>query len=449
MRKGVKFLVGFVLVVSLIIMLNSCGGQKTEQAPPPAQKAQQPEQKAPEPAKKPPTEKPTPPAPPAPPAQQKTETATTEKPKIACDEPEFDFGTKMNTEKVEHEFVVKNIGNALLKIDKVKTTCGCTVAQPEKKELNPGETTNIKATLNLTGRDGPQTKNITVESNDPENPILTLTLKGVAVSPIKIEPRLINYGTEIMDDIIPGEKVVELQSNMPDFTFNIKNVDTSEVPQFKAEVETVEPGKHYKVKIVQVDKIEPGTTLSKKIAIETDATLPDKPENDPAVLALRKIYITLYARFVGNVSISPEAITVRINHDDINAKTQQYLRIKEGREKGLKITEVIPPIPDIEVELNERSPGDYLLLVKNIPMNETVKDKEIIVKTTSSTTPEIKIPFRVIDIPPLPKPTNKKEGQIVIPPPGQPQSLPAQPPMPPKPPATTPAPAPAQPNTSG
>ncbi len=408
MSKG-KFFLVFVIALTLVIVLNSCGGQKTEPS------AQKTTTTAPveEPKKETPPE--TGPAPSAQPSAPKVEVASPVaggKPKIVCDEPEYDFGEKRNDEKIEHEFIVKNSGDGLLLINSVKTTCGCTVAQPEKKELQPNESTKIKATLTLANRQGPQTKNITVESNDPENPVLTLTIKGVATAPIIIEPRTINLGTSIIDDLVE-EKIVEVKGNIPDFSFNITNVDMSSLPQFKAEVETVEPGKNYKVKLIQTEKIEPGTTLSKSFTIETDASLPGKDEKDPSVSFLRKIPVSVYGRFIAEVDVSPEVISIRSNNEDPEAKTQQYLRIKEGREKGLKITEVVSPTPDIQVELTERAPGDYLLLVKNIPMNNSIKDKEIIVKTTSATKPEVKIPFKVIDIPNLPtRPGNVMKGNI-------------------------------------
>lgn len=450
MNKGIKIFLGFVLVLTLIVMLNSCGGKKSEpSAPAPPVEKKEPAKESAQPPATPPAEKA-----PAQSAEQKAETATAGatggKPKIVCDEPEFDFGERRNDEKVEHEFIVKNAGDGLLIIDKVKTTCGCTVAQPEKKELKPGESTKIKATLTLANRQGPQSKQITVESNDPDTPILTLTMKGVATDPILIEPRTINLGAEIMEDTVP-EQVVEVKANLPDLTFNITKVDVTNMPEFKADLETVEAGKHYKIKLNQVGKIAPGT-YTKSFTIETDATLPGKDENDPSLMALRKKTISVYGKFIGAVNISPEVISIRINNEDPNAKTQQYLRIREGKEKGLKILEVIPPIPEIGVDINERAPGDYLILVKDIPMNNSVKDKELIVKTSSTEKPEIKIPFRVLDIPNLPmRPRNVMGGEGTKPqgsnvPPQLPKiKLPPkdQLPKPPAPPQQAPASAPA------
>jgi hypothetical protein len=37
-----------------------------------------------------------------------------------------------------------------------------------KRELKPGESSNIEVTFNSKGRKGPQTKTVTVSTNDPE-----------------------------------------------------------------------------------------------------------------------------------------------------------------------------------------------------------------------------------------------------------------------------------------
>ena len=58
-------------------------------------------------------------APDAPPPQAKA-AAQAGKPSIACDEAVFDFGTVQQGEDAKHVFKVKNVGNALLKIDSAR-----------------------------------------------------------------------------------------------------------------------------------------------------------------------------------------------------------------------------------------------------------------------------------------------------------------------------------------
>ena len=60
----------------------------------------------------------------------------TDAPKVFCPEPVYDFGTMENTKKVKHDFVIRNVGGETLRITKVRTSCGCTVAQPKKRCSN-------------------------------------------------------------------------------------------------------------------------------------------------------------------------------------------------------------------------------------------------------------------------------------------------------------------------
>jgi uncharacterized cupredoxin-like copper-binding protein len=98
-------------------------------------------------------------------------------PKVGVQQLTHDFGNIKVGEVVSHTFVISNNGGDLLKINNVKASCGCTAASPDKKELKPGESTNIVVTFNSKGRKGPQTKTVTVSTNDPEKPQVTLTIK--------------------------------------------------------------------------------------------------------------------------------------------------------------------------------------------------------------------------------------------------------------------------------
>lgn len=104
-------------------------------------------------------------------------------PKIGTLEDEFNFGDITEGTKVVHEFVVMNNGDALLEIQKVKASCGCTAAKPEKDKLEPGDTTKIKVTFDSSRRQGMQKKYVYVFSNDKENPQLRLKFTANIVKP--------------------------------------------------------------------------------------------------------------------------------------------------------------------------------------------------------------------------------------------------------------------------
>ncbi len=99
-------------------------------------------------------------------------------PKVGVQQSDYNFGTIKQGDIVQHTFLITNNGGDLLKIEDVKASCGCTAASPSKKELMPGESANIDVTFNSKGRKGPQTKIVTVTTNDTDKPTVSLTIRG-------------------------------------------------------------------------------------------------------------------------------------------------------------------------------------------------------------------------------------------------------------------------------
>ncbi len=99
-------------------------------------------------------------------------------PVITFDDLNYDFGAVKQGENLEHVFKFTNSGKGTLVINSVQPSCGCTgVVMDEKKEFAEGEAGEIKITFNTQGRQGVNTKTVSVNTNDPEYPVITLTFK--------------------------------------------------------------------------------------------------------------------------------------------------------------------------------------------------------------------------------------------------------------------------------
>ncbi|MCS7005645.1 MAG: DUF1573 domain-containing protein [Cytophagales bacterium] len=97
-------------------------------------------------------------------------------PKVELDKKEHNFGNIKQFQDYKAYFTLKNAGEALLLIRKIQTSCGCTVANPQKTQLLPGESTLIEVTFSSGDRLGLQNKPITIITNDPKNPETTLMI---------------------------------------------------------------------------------------------------------------------------------------------------------------------------------------------------------------------------------------------------------------------------------
>jgi hypothetical protein len=366
-------------------------------------------------------------------------------PKIVCEAPVFEFGEVDSEVKVEHDFMVRNAGEGTLEIKNVRTSCGCTVAQPENKTLAPGQETKISTTLSLKGRQGVTSKTVTVECNDPETPVLKLELKGTAVAAITIEPRTVSLGRVV--DASPISQAISIKATKPDLNFKIESVDSSTLPQFKTEIKTVEEGKSYEVLLTSAEALPVGN-INGRLMIKTDT--PSNPI----------INVSVFAQVIGDLDVSPDVVSLR-HSDDPSKRSNQYMRVRGGRVQEFTVTEVIAPVPTMKAEFEARQPNDYLIKLSEMPLTDELDGKELIIKTSVPTTPEIKIPFRVVKARALGQPNApdlqkmmSPGGKPMVPPPGglvQPKGNPpafpaAQPPVPPAAQApAAPAEAPAAP----
>ncbi|UCH33160.1 MAG: DUF1573 domain-containing protein [Armatimonadota bacterium] len=130
--------------------------------------------------------------PPAPPRERRARPRPVARaPRIEFDDTEYDFGTVLIGDPVEHDFVFRNRGNAPLTINSVVTGCGCTAAFVEERQLPPGREGRVKTTFRTEGRTGAQRKSIHVETNDPEQPRVALRVAGEIKAQIEVSPRVI------------------------------------------------------------------------------------------------------------------------------------------------------------------------------------------------------------------------------------------------------------------
>lgn len=84
---------------------------------------------------------------------------------IKFENPEHDFGTIQQGQKVEHTFKYTNAGTADLIITNAKASCGCTVPDYTKEPVAPGKTGEVHVVFDSTGKSGEVTKTVTITLN--------------------------------------------------------------------------------------------------------------------------------------------------------------------------------------------------------------------------------------------------------------------------------------------
>lgn len=130
------------------------------------------------------------------------EPAPLEVPRCVVSEKTFTFGTMGLHQKGAHAFVFRNEGNAPLRLKAGASSCSCTLSKISKSVLNPGE--SVEVNIEWTTKDWPEEYRQTaaIQTNDPQNPLVTLTIAGQVTEAVRAVPRDIDFGS-----IADGEAV--------------------------------------------------------------------------------------------------------------------------------------------------------------------------------------------------------------------------------------------------
>ena len=101
---------------------------------------------------------------------------------------EYDFGVGQRNSKMKHTFVVRNVGDQPLTLKKGETTCKCTLSELKDDEVLPGETAEVLLDWKLLTMGDKFRQSATINTNDPNNERLSLSIYGSVVDLVKLEP---------------------------------------------------------------------------------------------------------------------------------------------------------------------------------------------------------------------------------------------------------------------
>lgn len=110
-------------------------------------------------------------------------------PRISFDKEILDYGKVFYGDTVKEEFTVTNTGDETLIIEKLHASCGCTKAIKGSTDVPPKGSSKIFTAFDTNGlRTGRKEKSIFVHSNDPQRPVVKLTLLADVVKDLNVEP---------------------------------------------------------------------------------------------------------------------------------------------------------------------------------------------------------------------------------------------------------------------
>lgn len=98
-------------------------------------------------------------------------------PRVSVDDIEHNFGYVRRFEECNHQFWIRNVGNAPLKLEKAGTSCKCTTSFVAEDAVPPGGRVPIDVALKVE-TDGAFSQTVTIRTNDPLKPELELIIHG-------------------------------------------------------------------------------------------------------------------------------------------------------------------------------------------------------------------------------------------------------------------------------
>jgi hypothetical protein len=156
-------------------------------------------------------------------------------PEINVNPQDLDFGTVGTGQDKTLTFEIKNTGFGPLEVTSIESTNDVfSVDSPDGFVLNPSDSKTISVTFNPTGiqtYDG----QIIVSSNDPNNPVITVTVtgEGSLFKPIiNVDPQSLDFGDVVLNN---AETLQIIVSNNGNTTLQVTNI-TSNIDDFSVDI---------------------------------------------------------------------------------------------------------------------------------------------------------------------------------------------------------------------
>lgn len=167
--------------------------------------------------------------------------AVDEAPRASVDQPEHDFGTMDLKATGRHEFVVRNVGRALLRLRAGGTSCRCTVSKIENESVQPGGSTRVTVEWHPDDRVGPYEQTARIETNDPSQPVLTLKVRGRVSLAVVVEPSRLIFSQVTVGEPASAEAVVWSYTPEPLELTGHELTDPATAQWFDVDWQAVEP----------------------------------------------------------------------------------------------------------------------------------------------------------------------------------------------------------------
>ena len=294
-------------------------------------------------------------------------------PKITVSLGIWDFGRVWVGDTCETDIMMRNIGDAPLRIIKVSTTCGCTVARSTKLVLEPGDSDTLKVTFDTKQPKPIAHQRITIETNDPQRPTVDIEVKGSVLHVYRPSPDDKVYFGQV-PETAKMTKTLELVNNM-DHPVPLK-LKPFESKYYDVKLEEVEAGQRYRLTVSTQPPLPIGFQ-SLQLELETGVEkLPIFP-------------VTVGAYVLGPVSVVPPKIEVPFGD---GLPTSRAIQLRFLPDKKITIKEITSNSTHVKArqlpkreKKDSNTPFDSIQMMVDLPaFNKITPGLELVITTDSA-----------------------------------------------------------------
>jgi len=310
-------------------------------------------------------------------------------PKLEISSTLLDFGEVWQGEPVAGQFTVKNVGTAPLTLN-VKSTCGCAPATLPKSELAPGEQDTLTITYDTLRRKGKASQQITLSTNDPDQPTVVIHVRG-SVKPLYVtdppEEGLVFHGLTT-DQVVTRKLRFESRYDGPLY---LKLKEGQDLGPFEVDFQAIEAGRVYELTATTHPPLKEDVT---RIELILETGLERSPQ----------LKIPLHMQVRPDVSCRPKVL--RATRRSI-APIEQALSLVYRADRPIRIKAVRPTLAAITWQVQEPRPErtgsawmEQIVRVKLPPGSQFPEGEVVIEIETDSTDPRyqrFKIPVQVVE----------------------------------------------------
>ena len=299
---------------------------------------------------------------------------SSEPPAVTVAEPLYNFGAVFQGTPVKHTFRVENHGPGTLTLGAVQTSCGCTVAQPTKRQVQPGDYSEIAAVFDTSADKGPAQRIITVATNDPKQKQLSLTMKGdvkvkVDANPTPLIFDKVKHGTEESRDVLVTDTVGS-DFKITSITNSSQNLKVTQQPRTDGH-----PGAEL---VVTVLKTMPAAAFSDVIKVATNVA----PLNIP-----------VSGTVLGDLNVTPPQVSFGIVKH--HAGALRFARLSNAGDRPVHVIDVASNNQKVTAVIEPVTPGKEFKITLQLAPNSpdgTLRGV-VAIKTDDPAQPLVQVPF--------------------------------------------------------